>query len=210
MKTQRARGSPAAGDRPARRQGSVRRLLGPRRRQARRRRGHALEEARRGRRRLRAARLHGPRRARSLAARGQPRRPRRLRVLGPRRGVARARRCAHRRRRKATAGRTCRSTTADAKALEVDKLKAANHWLLAIDFRPHSHHFHALAAARKSKHGAGTIDVGGAKVCLFFTSWGDGVFPVYLDLDAARSAGPDCASSSNTADSMAAMHAVNE
>jgi hypothetical protein len=72
---------------------------------------------------------------------------------------------------------------AEAKALEADKIKAENRWLLATDFRPHSHHFHALAAARKSPHGAGTIEVGGAKVCLFFTSWGDGVFPIYLDVD---------------------------
>jgi len=72
---------------------------------------------------------------------------------------------------------------AEAKGLAAEKLKAANHWLLATDYRPHSHHFHALAAARKSKQGAGTIAVGKAKVCLFFTSWGDGVFPIYLDVD---------------------------
>jgi hypothetical protein len=74
---------------------------------------------------------------------------------------------------------------ADKKQLEIDKLKAAAHWGLAIDFRPHSHHYFALAEARKSKVGAGTIEVGGAQVCLFFTTWGDGVFPVFLDLDAA-------------------------
>jgi hypothetical protein len=72
---------------------------------------------------------------------------------------------------------------AEAKALAADTIKAENRWLLAMDLRPHSHHFHALAAARKSPHGAGTIEVGGAQVCLFFTSWGDGVFPIYLDLD---------------------------
>jgi hypothetical protein len=75
---------------------------------------------------------------------------------------------------------------AEAKALEADTLKAANRWLLATDLRPHSHHFHALAAARQSPHGAGTLDVGGAKVCLFFTSWGDGVFPIYLDVDSKQ------------------------
>jgi hypothetical protein len=72
---------------------------------------------------------------------------------------------------------------AEEKALEVDKLKAANKWQMMIDFRPHSHHFYALAEARKSKQGAGMLDVGDAKVCLFFTSWGDGVYPVFLDLD---------------------------
>jgi hypothetical protein len=72
---------------------------------------------------------------------------------------------------------------AEAHAERAARLKAEHHWLLAIDLRPHSHHFHALAAARASANGAGTIDVAGARVCLFFTSWGDGVFPIYLDLD---------------------------
>ena len=35
----------------------------------------------------------------------------------------------------------------------------------------------------RTRSGAGTIEVGGAQICLFFTSWGDGVFPIYLDLD---------------------------
>jgi hypothetical protein len=98
---------------------------------------------------------------------------------------------------------------AEQKALEVDRKKAANRWLLAADFRPHSHHFHALAAARKSKHGAGTIDVGGARVCLFFTSWGDGVFPIYLDLDVADQP-VQVRVQLNTVESLAAMHAVND
>src|SRR5262249_12531120 len=72
---------------------------------------------------------------------------------------------------------------AEARAQRAEQLKADHHWLLATDLRPHSHHFHALAAARNSPNGAGTIEVGGAEVCLFFTSWGDGVFPVFLDLD---------------------------
>jgi len=73
---------------------------------------------------------------------------------------------------------------AEAKAVQAARIKAEHRWLLATDLRPHSHHFHALAAARASKQGAGTIEVGDAQVCLFFTSWGDGVFPIYLDLDA--------------------------
>ena len=73
---------------------------------------------------------------------------------------------------------------AEAKNDRAARLKAEHRWLLATDLRPHSHHFHALAAARASAHGAGTIDVGGARACLFFTTWGDGVFPVFLDVDA--------------------------
>ncbi|HEV7554356.1 MAG TPA: hypothetical protein VGO00_02810 [Kofleriaceae bacterium] len=72
---------------------------------------------------------------------------------------------------------------AEARADRAAVLKANNHWLLAMDLRPHSHHFHALAAARASRCGAGTLEVGGATTCMFFTSWGDGVFPIYLDVD---------------------------
>jgi hypothetical protein len=97
---------------------------------------------------------------------------------------------------------------AEAKAMEAERLKAERHLLLATDLRPHSHHFHALAAARKSKQGAGTIDVGGARVCLFFTSWGDGVFPIYLDLD-HEDRPVQLRVQLNTKDSMAAMHQVN-
>ena len=62
-------------------------------------------------------------------------------------------------------------------------LKADNKWLLNIDFRPHSHHFQALAAARANPSGAGTLSLADTHLLLFFTSWGDGVFPIYLDLD---------------------------
>ncbi|MBX3272192.1 MAG: hypothetical protein KF729_18140 [Sandaracinaceae bacterium] len=54
---------------------------------------------------------------------------------------------------------------------------------LATDFRPHSHHYRALEDARASATGAASIDVGPLRVCLTFTSWGDGVFPVLAELD---------------------------
>jgi len=72
---------------------------------------------------------------------------------------------------------------AEAKADRAAQLKSENKWLLATDLRPHSHHFDALAAARASPSSAGVLEVGGARVLLFFTSWGDGVYPVYLDAD---------------------------
>jgi hypothetical protein len=74
---------------------------------------------------------------------------------------------------------------AEARADEAARRKASNKWLLATDLRPHSHHFHALAAARRSPHGAGSLELAGSRLVLFFTSWGDGVFPIYLDRDAA-------------------------
>ncbi len=72
---------------------------------------------------------------------------------------------------------------AEAKVFEAEILKAENKWLLNIDFRPHSHHFQALAAARANPSGAGVITLAGTQMMLVFTSWGDGVFPIYLDLD---------------------------
>lgn len=72
---------------------------------------------------------------------------------------------------------------AEAKLMEAERLKAQNEWRLATDFRPHSHHFHALAAARANPNGAGELDLGGGRMLLFFTSWGDGVYPIYLDVD---------------------------
>jgi len=73
---------------------------------------------------------------------------------------------------------------AEAKADEIARRKAANHWLLASDLRPHSHHYRALAAARQSPRGAGTLELAGTTMMLLFTTWGDGVFPIYLDRDA--------------------------
>jgi hypothetical protein len=77
---------------------------------------------------------------------------------------------------------------AEARADRAAALKAEHGWQLASELRPHSHHFAALAAAREvgagaGPIGAGSIDVAGARVLLFFTSWGNGVFPVFLDLD---------------------------
>jgi hypothetical protein len=66
-----------------------------------------------------------------------------------------------------------------------EELKAARGWRLATDFRPHSHHYLALAQLRATPTESGTIDVGGAPACLFATTWGDGVFPVFADRDAA-------------------------
>jgi hypothetical protein len=72
---------------------------------------------------------------------------------------------------------------AEAKLLACERKKAENKWLLATDFRPHSHHFHALAAARANPNGAGELTLGDSRMLLFFTSWGDGVYPIYLDSD---------------------------
>jgi hypothetical protein len=73
---------------------------------------------------------------------------------------------------------------AEALADRAAALKAEHKWQLATELRPHSHRFDILGAARASPTGAGVLEVGGARVLLFFTSWGEGVFPVFLEVDA--------------------------
>ena len=55
---------------------------------------------------------------------------------------------------------------------------------MAIDFRPHTQHYQLLAQMRPSKTQSGTLALGDSICCAFFTSWGDGHFPVFLDVDA--------------------------
>ncbi|HEY0194736.1 MAG TPA: hypothetical protein VGC42_26670, partial [Kofleriaceae bacterium] len=73
---------------------------------------------------------------------------------------------------------------AEAKADRADQLKREHGWQLSSELRPHSHHYVALAAARASGVAAGMVDVADSRGLLFFTSWGDGIYPVDLDLDA--------------------------
>jgi hypothetical protein len=54
---------------------------------------------------------------------------------------------------------------------------------LATDFRAHTQHHALLKQMRASKTGSGTLELAGTRTCAFFTSWGDGHFPVFRDLD---------------------------
>jgi len=54
---------------------------------------------------------------------------------------------------------------------------------IATDFRPHSHHYHLLKQMRGSRTESGTMELAGSTCCAFFTSWGDGFFPVFRELD---------------------------
>jgi hypothetical protein len=67
------------------------------------------------------------------------------------------------------------------KARAVWKLKEPNGWLFALDFRPHSHHWEVLRQVRATATESGTIAVGGASLCGFMTSWGDGLYPVFAE-----------------------------
>jgi hypothetical protein len=54
----------------------------------------------------------------------------------------------------------------------------------ALDLRPHDDHYRLLSLARLAPTESASVEVGGDVVCGFFTSWGDGAFPVRRDLAA--------------------------
>ncbi|MFI7430454.1 hypothetical protein ACIBPB_25980 [Micromonospora sp. NPDC049836] len=56
---------------------------------------------------------------------------------------------------------------------------------MALDFRPHSHHWQVMQQVRASDNETGTITIDDAQILFAMTSWGDGVFPAYADRDAA-------------------------
>jgi hypothetical protein len=70
------------------------------------------------------------------------------------------------------------------RGLAVEESREREGWIFAGDFRPYSHHYELLRKMRTSETGAAVIEVAGARMCAFFTSWGDGAFPVVADLDA--------------------------
>jgi hypothetical protein len=67
--------------------------------------------------------------------------------------------------------------------LQVLEIKEQRGLMFATDFRPHSHHYYAMRQVRSTPTESGVIDVGGARMCVFMTSWGDGFYPVVCDLD---------------------------
>jgi hypothetical protein len=52
---------------------------------------------------------------------------------------------------------------------------------LAVDFRPHSHHYRIMRAIRAHPREVGELDLAGGRVLALMTSWGDGIFPVEAD-----------------------------
>ncbi len=69
------------------------------------------------------------------------------------------------------------------RGMAVEQLRGEKGYKMATDFRPHSHHYLVMKQVRATPTKSGTVEVGGSKVCTFMTSWGDGFFPVYRDLD---------------------------
>jgi hypothetical protein len=98
---------------------------------------------------------------------------------------------------------------AEGLARELEAVKASGQFRFAWDFRPHTHPFYLLAQIRKSQNEAGVLDVGGAMSCGFMTSWGDGEFPVMIDLD-AHNRPIRCGIFFATQQAMANMQAVNQ
>lgn len=75
--------------------------------------------------------------------------------------------------------------TAVERGTAIEKLKSPS-LKFATDFRPHSDHYRLLQQMRASETESGTHQVGAAKCCAFFTLWGDGFFPVWVDLNEKR------------------------
>jgi hypothetical protein len=48
----------------------------------------------------------------------------------------------------------------------------------AFDFRPHTHHWQVMRDVRATRTESGMLDLAGARLCIFMTTWGDGAFPV--------------------------------
>jgi hypothetical protein len=97
---------------------------------------------------------------------------------------------------------------AEAIARNLDALKQSGEFRFAYDFRPHTHPYYLLAQIRRHPNEAGILQVGGFSMCGFATSWGDGEFPVMLDLD-AQNQPVRCGLAFATPESIAGMRQVN-
>jgi hypothetical protein len=68
------------------------------------------------------------------------------------------------------------------KGMQVEQQKEKRGWKMATDFRPHSHHYHLMKPLRETPTQSGCVEVNGATVCGFNTTWGDGFFPVWREV----------------------------
>lgn len=70
--------------------------------------------------------------------------------------------------------------------IAVQKYRDARSLKVAVDFRPHSHHWQVMKPIRENDPTeSSTTEIGNEKVCNFMTTWGDGLFQVFRDLDNA-------------------------
>jgi hypothetical protein len=74
--------------------------------------------------------------------------------------------------------------TAAEHGTEVEEYRDQHSFKMAGDFRPHSHHWRVMKPTRENTvTESGTTELDGMTVCNFMTTWGDGVFEVYRELD---------------------------
>jgi hypothetical protein len=67
------------------------------------------------------------------------------------------------------------------KAAELNRIKESEGLRFRLDLRPHDDHYRLLSLARTAPTESASVEIGGSVVCGFFTSWGDGAFPVRRD-----------------------------
>jgi hypothetical protein len=68
------------------------------------------------------------------------------------------------------------------RAADLYRAKESEDLRFALDLRPHDDHYRLLSLARTAPTESASVEIGGSVVCGFFTSWGDGAFPVRRDL----------------------------
>jgi hypothetical protein len=93
-------------------------------------------------------------------------------------------------------------------AFQVQKHLELHHLVAAIDFRPHSDHWRMLKAVAECETESGDIELGKSRCCGFMTSWGDGFFPIYLELD-EKAAPIKLRIELGTEETIRGMHMVN-
>jgi hypothetical protein len=70
------------------------------------------------------------------------------------------------------------------RARDLCRAKESEGLRFALDLRPHDDHHRLLSLAKAAPTESASVEIGGYVVCGFFTSWGDGAFPVRRDLTA--------------------------
>ncbi len=71
-----------------------------------------------------------------------------------------------------------------ARCMPIEEARERGEYRMATDFRPHTQHYRLLEQMRPSPTESGTLALGASQCCAFFTTWGDGIFPVFRDVDA--------------------------
>jgi len=71
---------------------------------------------------------------------------------------------------------------AEENGVAVEEYRDKHSLKIAVDYRPHSHHWQVMKDVRASRTESSTTELGGVQVCNFMTTWGDGFFVVHRDM----------------------------